>query len=65
MNKYLDFNNRMNVDWRIKYNFNCTHAYQKLWDKCLLKDNRRCWFRKSHFVRSIDNACWDARYDMR
>ena len=65
--KYIHFDNRV-VDYHfgIFENFNCTRGYQKLADKLEMKSIRTLgWLRTGGFLKSINDDCWNARYNMK
>ena len=65
--QYNDFDNRItDHSFGIFYNFNCNMHYQKLGDKCELKKIRKDSFLKtSRLFKTIYNACWNARYELK
>ena len=66
MNMMDKWRNRRNLEYQLKNHFNCNYAYQKLGDKQTLKHIRTDkWLKTSRLIRTVYNACWDARYDLK
>ena len=65
-NKRFDFDKRK-VDWYFpRFYIKSSKHYQKLDDKCLLKEFRGLgWLKNSTFIKTLNDLCWNARYEMR